>query len=446
MVYLKNREPTIFYRGFNWIIFYILIAIGSIIGSYFIYRDNNNQTITFWLFFLLLSLGGFVLLVYQLTILIRILSKGSGIKRKEKTQLISEYSSILNNDTINPYLKWCTIKAISKFRIQNAYPFLIELLYIDEENSSNRYLIPIVLRTLGIFGEKKAIPDLLEFLNFEINPYLRSKAVWALGEIGKKSINVLKTLFTLLKYENNHFLLRQTKSAINKIVINYGFCDYKDFQNKYDKFEQKETNDNLSENQLIILRSFSSETMESYFGIGYDNELFSEFEQRNIQEIVNSDESEFIEFKSSLRWDIDGHVNIDLEFNVMLAISSFLNTNGGILVLGLTDKKQIIGIEKDYNKVGKNRNPNGYETYFNNRLRECIGTGLRQFIRLKFEKYQNNDLCLIIIPNKSKKPIFVKDRNKRHFFAIREGNETTVLDAKDTVFYIKENWPDFLIS
>jgi predicted HTH transcriptional regulator len=53
------------------------------------------------------------------------------------------------------------------------------------------------------------------------------------------------------------------------------------------------------------------------------------------------------------------------EFNVMRSIAAFLNTNDGILFIGVDDKNknQIIGIEEDFQLLNHDKkDQDGYET------------------------------------------------------------------------------------
>jgi len=60
--------------------------------------------------------------------------------------------------------------------------------------------------------------------------------------------------------------------------------------------------------------------------------------------------------KSTLRFDIrEGVVNKKLEYASVKAVSFFLNTEGGILIIGVDDNRNIIGIEKDLQTLPKNK-------------------------------------------------------------------------------------------
>jgi len=55
-----------------------------------------------------------------------------------------------------------------------------------------------------------------------------------------------------------------------------------------------------------------------------------------------------VEFKSTLSWDIrENKKNKALQFSVLKTIAAFMNTEGGILLIGVEDNRHIFGLEKD---------------------------------------------------------------------------------------------------
>jgi len=64
--------------------------------------------------------------------------------------------------------------------------------------------------------------------------------------------------------------------------------------------------------------------------------------------IVRQGEGPYLEFKSSLRWDMaESRINRALEGVVLKTLAGFLNSHvGGTLLIGVTDNGEIIGLEK----------------------------------------------------------------------------------------------------
>ena len=71
--------------------------------------------------------------------------------------------------------------------------------------------------------------------------------------------------------------------------------------------------------------------------------------RKNILTLIKEGESDKVEFKSSLRYDYkNSNVNKSLEEVVVKTIAGFMNSDGGMLLIGVGDKGAILGLENDY--------------------------------------------------------------------------------------------------
>jgi type I restriction enzyme R subunit len=74
---------------------------------------------------------------------------------------------------------------------------------------------------------------------------------------------------------------------------------------------------------------------------------------RSIDELIENDEDDAVEFKSTARWDIrEQRRNSALEDAIVKTVAAFLNTEGGDLLLGVGDDGSIVGIERDRLFIG----------------------------------------------------------------------------------------------
>src|SRR3546814_11123953 len=74
-----------------------------------------------------------------------------------------------------------------------------------------------------------------------------------------------------------------------------------------------------------------------------------------LEEMIFEGESEELEFKQTLRWDVkEGRVNKDLEAVVVKTVAAFGNSiDGGTLLIGVEDSGDAGGLEQDFACVGK---------------------------------------------------------------------------------------------
>lgn len=159
-----------------------------------------------------------------------------------------------------------------------------------------------------------------------------------------------------------------------------------------------------------------------------------------ILEIIDRDETDKVEFKSSLRWDYtQKKTNRELEYVVARSISGFMNSNGGVLLIGVGDLKEVLGLDKDYSTLGKGKkNRDGFELQLTEVINNYIGKKYRNFVKVAFEEAYQMEICYIEI-RKSSEPAFL-NKNSKRVFAVRSGNRTQSLDVKEATEYIKTHW------
>ncbi len=165
----------------------------------------------------------------------------------------------------------------------------------------------------------------------------------------------------------------------------------------------------------------------------------------SIKELLIDDENRYLEFKSSLRWDYrQEKVNPALEQVIFKTIAAFGNTDGGFLLIGIDDDKNILGLEKDFSTLKKN-DADYFEIHLRNLLHTLMGVKyVSNYIRMNFEVTDHKTVCKIQVL-KAGEPLFlnVKDKNGKteEKFYVRSGNSSqqivSIVDIND---YINTKW------
>jgi len=186
-----------------------------------------------------------------------------------------------------------------------------------------------------------------------------------------------------------------------------------------------------------------------YLKKGSDN-LFNELRERvreiletetEISELIYRGEGAELEFKSSARWDFRANkVNKDLERVIVKTIAAFLNSEkGGILLIGVDDSGQVVGLQQDYNSIMK-KSRDGYESFLTDLLLNATGKDSSLFIQITFHQIQDKDVCRIDV-KPSPKAVFVSEDKAEHLY-IRAGNSTRLLSTREAIEYCKTRWAD----
>jgi len=167
------------------------------------------------------------------------------------------------------------------------------------------------------------------------------------------------------------------------------------------------------------------------------------------EEIIKRGESHYLEYKESMIHGADSTPG-----PTMKSVAAFLNSDGGVLVIGMSDNKKAVGINRDYKQLdnykpkswgpdsGFQKNTDGFENCFITLLMEYGFSAriIKEFIAggIKFHKINDKDICAIKI-KQSDEPVVINMRD-RYMFFVREGNSTRSLDVKETVDYVLKRY------
>lgn len=168
------------------------------------------------------------------------------------------------------------------------------------------------------------------------------------------------------------------------------------------------------------------------------NGFVEEIKQKNlkmeesIEEVIGGGESEFVEFKETLLWDVrEGKKNNELSNVIAKEIVAFLNTKGGKLFIGVTDEGTVCGLERDF-KIVKNNNLDGFQLRLSDLIKTKIGLGFMNFIEIKFHEIESNLVCEINVKKSDLEAYFDNEE-----FYIRVLTSSKRLSAKEAIEYVK---------
>ena len=156
--------------------------------------------------------------------------------------------------------------------------------------------------------------------------------------------------------------------------------------------------------------------------------------------LLADDENDSVEFKSSARWDYkQSALNKGLEGVVAKTIAGFVNSEGGVLVLGVADDRRIVGLKQDYETLGQRKDRDGYQQFLINLISKTMGKVACSAVKIEFASRDGNDVCLVRC-SPSPRPVYVDDGNQTKFY-LRAGNTTQELSSRDSNDYIGRHWP-----
>lgn len=158
----------------------------------------------------------------------------------------------------------------------------------------------------------------------------------------------------------------------------------------------------------------------------------------DVQELILAGESDSVEFKSTLRYDLRSkEVNKKLEYVIAKTIAAFMNSEGGDLFIGVDDNQNMLGLTEDITTLSKS-NIDGFELHLLEIIKKHIGAGLLSHIKISFPIVEDTQICRIKI-SKSGKPVFTQHEGKEDFF-VRSGCSSQPLGREEQSAYEKSHW------
>ena len=161
-------------------------------------------------------------------------------------------------------------------------------------------------------------------------------------------------------------------------------------------------------------------------------------EDAELKKLILIGENEKLEMKSTLRYDLRQNiVNKNLEFVIAKTVSAFLNSDGGILIIGVDDDGNALGLEKDIETLSK-KDIDGFELHLRNIIKKYLGSNFEKYLKVTFPTIDDKTICKVKIL-KSGKPVFANFEGKDGFY-VRNGNSSIPKNREEQSEYEKLHW------
>ena len=142
---------------------------------------------------------------------------------------------------------------------------------------------------------------------------------------------------------------------------------------------------------------------------------------RNLDELLHEKEHSRLEFKEALPQEKTGRSRFD---GIIKSVIGFANTDGGEILLGVSDNGRITGIN---NLIDQYKNRDKFELALRETLRSNIDAPVDKIYRIKFEMVDKRVILRVDV-EKVGYQVFTKQKGECY---IREGNLTRALTPKE---------------
>ena len=163
--------------------------------------------------------------------------------------------------------------------------------------------------------------------------------------------------------------------------------------------------------------------------------------ERAINEIIAEGESATVEFKSTARRNLHtGERDNKIELVIAKTVAGFLNGDGGMLVIGVDDGGNALGLDDDLSLM-KEPDHDRYELWLMDHFERTLGKPAIAFVDVSFEMYREKDVVVIRV-EPSDRPAFLDEPKSPRTadFYVRMGNSTRKLLTDEYTDYARSRW------
>ena len=159
----------------------------------------------------------------------------------------------------------------------------------------------------------------------------------------------------------------------------------------------------------------------------------------DLEALIAAGESSTIEFKSSARWDFkEERPSKLLEAVIVKTLAGFMNSGGGVLLIGVSDDGAVVGLERDFATLSKRPDRDGYQQFLVHLVSRDMGAETCACLSISFHPVRGMEVCRVSI-EPGPKPVYIEDGAATRFF-VRTGNLTQELSTRASAEYIAERW------
>jgi hypothetical protein len=164
--------------------------------------------------------------------------------------------------------------------------------------------------------------------------------------------------------------------------------------------------------------------------------------------VLAAGESDTVEFKETARWNVrEDKKDPRMELAIAKTVAAFLNSRGGVLVIGANDAGQAIGLDRDLATL-RTPDHDRFELWLRDLMSTLLGRNAAALPHIQFAATPGGStVCALNCPP-SPKPVFLaqsKDGGSTDLW-VRVGNSTRSLGVDEAVEYVARHWRPTLAS
>jgi hypothetical protein len=154
-----------------------------------------------------------------------------------------------------------------------------------------------------------------------------------------------------------------------------------------------------------------------------------------LRRLIETGETDTVEFKATLRWNINSDKpGKEVEISWLKTVVAYLNSGGGVLIIGVGDDGEIAGIEAD-----RFPSEDKFQLHFNNLVKQHIGVEFARHIH-SYVRAVEERRVFVVECEPASEPVFLKLGKEERFY-VRVGPSSRQLSMSEVVKRFRKPLP-----
>lgn len=155
-----------------------------------------------------------------------------------------------------------------------------------------------------------------------------------------------------------------------------------------------------------------------------------------LKELIKKGESNKVEFKPSLLFNFSTQkAGIGIKAIIAKTICAFLNSNGGILFIGLNNNGTIQGLDHDFNLSEEKEPKDFFLLEYDQMLKYFLSFSIKNQVNGQFYEIEGKTIFIIIVNPSKRRPIFLKGQSGKEFYVRGEASSRQLNDIEEIANY-----------
>ena len=166
-----------------------------------------------------------------------------------------------------------------------------------------------------------------------------------------------------------------------------------------------------------------------------------ELSKMSIDELLVNEESYTLEFKETMSWDVaKKQPSKTMKKAVARTVAAFMNSEGGVLLIGVDNNKNVHGLKRDLSLV-KEGSVDQFCLAFTAIIKDYIGKANWSFVKMEIVQKEDKQIAVVSV-KASPRPVYLNPPGEKQEFCNRGGNSTQCLEIREANQYVRDHWPN----